>query len=158
MSQFALHSVHFDFGSGSSFEIESALGRGKPGEVELPIPGFVTAEIESSASEISSGGVPPIRWLEAGELFERFQLREDTDYFLDVTVPLPLSETLSLAQSNPVWPFDARLSSVFIRDPAKRWKEGSIGGVGRTTVTGQLRLRSHAGLINFTTDFGVTVT
>jgi hypothetical protein len=96
----------------------------------------------------------PMCWRESGHLFERFQLREDTDYFIDVSLPLTLIEAVERSESGPYWPFDARLATVFKRDPSRRWKEVDVNGRRTTLVTGQLRLRSHAGVINLGTEFG----
>ncbi len=93
-------------------------------------------------------------WRESGHLFERFQLREDTDYFVDVALPISLGEAFERAKADSHWPFGARLAHVFKRDPARRWKEIVSGGRPTAVVTGQLRLRSHAGVINLGVEFG----
>ena len=48
------------------------------------------------------------------------------------------------------WPFGERLITVFKADPPRRWKEITTGGV---IVTGQLRLKNHAGILDLSTKF-----
>lgn len=154
MSLVALHRVHFDIGSGVQIEIESVLGRGQTHAVLFAAPGLVSADEEVDAKQFSSGGLPPMCWRAGGELFEPFQLREDTDYFVDVTVPLPIVETCQRAATHSAWPFNLRLASAFTREPVKRWREIEVGGRQHTIVTGQLRLRSHAGVLDLGTELG----
>jgi predicted component of viral defense system (DUF524 family) len=93
-------------------------------------------------------------WRDGGELFEAFQLREDTDYFVDVTVPLPIVEASQRSSAHQAWPFNPKLASAFTREPQKRWREIEIAGRRYTVVTGQLRLRSHAGVLDLGTELG----
>lgn len=154
MFQVALHRAHFDIGAGVQIEIESVLGRGQALAAPLAAPGLVSADEEVDAKQFSSGGLPAMCWRAGGELFEPFQLREDTDYLVDVTVPLSMVEACQRSNKHSAWPFDLRLSSVFTREPVKRWREIEIGGRRHTIVTGQLRLRSHAGVLDLGTEFG----
>lgn len=150
----ALHRARFDLGSGASIDIEAALGRGRPIPVDWGAADMVTAEAELDADSVASGSMLPMCWRESGHLFERFQLREDTDYFVDVALPISLGEAFERAKADSHWPFGARLAHVFKRDPARRWKEIVSGGRPTAVVTGQLRLRSHAGVINLGVEFG----
>lgn len=154
MEPIALHRAVFAFPSGVSLDIESALGNGKPLDNPPAIPRLIRAEAETQAESLSSGGMVPMRWLDSGALFERYQLREDTDYYVDVTVPLVAGDAESRSKSHPAWPFDARLTGAFRRDPVRRWKSATVHGKPATVVTGQLRLRSHAGVLAFGTEFG----
>lgn len=154
MEPLALHRVRFDLGAGASIDIESAIGRGRPLPITWTAPGLISAEEETETASVASGGMWPICWREAGHLFERFQLREDTDYFVDVVLPLSLTEAAQRALVGPHWPFGYRLSNVFKRDPVRRWKEVELNGRPAVVLTGQLRLRSHAGVINLGTEFG----
>lgn len=154
MSLVALHRARFDLGSGVVLDIESALGQGKPFAFSQPIPGLLAAEEELDAASLESGGVLPMCWRETDQLFEPFQLREDSDYFIDITVPLPLVDVEQQATIHPAWPLDQRLTSAFKREPARRWREVIVAGRAHTVITGQLRLRSHAGVIHFATEFG----
>jgi predicted component of viral defense system (DUF524 family) len=154
MPLIALHRVHFDIGAGVQIEIESAIGR--PGELapSLSVPGLVSADVEVDPEQLSSGRMPPMCWRDTGELFECFQLREDTDYFIDVTIPLPLAEAIHRATAHAAWPFSQRLVSAFTREPVKRWREIQVDSSRHTVVTGQLRLRSHAGVLELGTELG----
>lgn len=153
MEQIALHRAVFEFPSGARIDIESALGSGAPLYSPPPIPHLLRAESEIQASEFSSGGMPPMRWLDSGALFERFQLREDTDYYVDVTVPVPAAEAAIRARKHEAWPFDQRLSLAFKRDPARRWRDTSANGKPATVITGLLRLKSRAGVVALATEF-----
>ena len=154
MSLIALHRAHFDLGAGVQVEIESMVGRGKLLNAPLAAPNLVSADEEVDIEQVSSGGLPPMCWRESGALFEPFQLREDTDYFVDITVPLPIAEASQLSVTHRAWPLGLRLSSVFTREPIKRWREVKIGGHCHTVVTGQMRLRSHAGVVDLGTELG----
>lgn len=150
----ALHRARFDLGSGASIDIEAALGRGHPAVVDWVAPALLAAELEIDAAAIASGSIVPMCWREAGHLFERFQLREDTDYFVDISLPIPLDDAVERSKTGTYWPFDARLVNVFKRDPSRRWREGVVNGQKMAVVTGQLRLRSQVGVINLGVDAG----
>lgn len=154
MAVIALHRAKFDLGGGVYIDIEAALGRGRPIADTLGAAGLIFAEEELDTVSVSSGGMLPMCWRESGHLFERFQLREDTDYFVDISLPLNLVEASERARTGPHWPFGARLSTVFKRDPSRRWNEIETNGRSVTVVTGQLRLRSHAGVVDLGTDLG----
>ena len=146
-----LHRARFDLRDGCWIDIEASIGKGKPLAVgHIQSDALISAEEETQAEKITSGGIPPMCWRDAGELFEKFQLREDTDYFLDIATPFPLQEAIFLSQANSSWPFDARLASAFTREPSRRWREEG----GKTVITGQIRLRSHAGILNLSPLFG----
>ncbi len=150
----ALHRVHFDIGAGIQLELESVLGRGKT-LIKIPsIPGLVSAEEEVDIDKIGSEELPPMCWRDGGELFESFQLREDTDYFIDVTVPLSFGEATQHSIIHSTWPFSLRLASTFTRDPVRRWRQVKVGERQHTVITGQLRLRSHVGVLNLGTELG----
>lgn len=151
MSFVSLHRARFDLGAGCWIDIEADLGKGNPlagGAIQSD--SLISAEEEVMADEVSSGGILPMCWRDAGELFEKFQLREDTDYFVDVATPLPMQEAIQQSQANPAWPFEARLATAFTREPSRRWRQED----GKTVVTGQIRLRSHAGVLNLSPLFG----
>jgi predicted component of viral defense system (DUF524 family) len=150
MSLFPLHRARFDYGSGCWIDIEAALGEGGPAPAGLEVPELISSEEEKKPNEVSSGGIPPMCWRDAGHLFEEFQLREDTDYFVDIATPFLLQEALEKAKANPAWPFAPRLAAAFSPEPARRWRQED----GRTIVTGQLRLRSQAGVLDLSPDFG----
>lgn len=157
MPPVALHRVRFELGDGVVLDIESALGQGAPLTSFRPVPGLLQAEEELDADRLRSGDVLPMCWRETDQLFEPFQLREDTEYFLDLMVPLHLADAEQKAKAHPAWPLDQRLTGAFSREPVRRWKEVLIAGRTHTIITGQLRLRSHAGVIVFGTEYGGTV-
>ena len=150
----ALHRAKFDLGSGASLDIETALGHGRPIPADWGAADMVSAEAELEIAAVASGSMVPMCWRESGHLFEHFQLREDTDYFVDVSLPISLEEAAERARAEPHWPFGARLAYVFKRDPIRRWKEVVSAGKPLAVITGQLRLRSHAGVINLGMEFG----
>lgn len=88
METLALHRAVFKFPSGIRFDIESTLGTGVGLANLPPIPHLIEAQEEADSASVSSGGIVPMCWRDAGALFERFQLREDSDYYIDVTVPM----------------------------------------------------------------------
>jgi predicted component of viral defense system (DUF524 family) len=157
MSPVALHRAQFDLGSGVQIEIEATLGRGQPLSAVFEAPGLIAAEEEADTKHLIIGGVPPMCWRDAGALFEPFQLREDTDYFVDVTIPLPLTEVVRRSAEHPAWPFSLRLVSAFKREPVKRWREVEQDGGRHTVLTGLFRLRSHAGVLDLSTALGGTL-
>lgn len=153
MSFLALHRACFRVGGGVIFDIESTVGTGIPFLDSVEYPFLTAAEKERDAEKLASGGIPPMCLRDEGELFERFQLREDTDYFIDVTVPLAHAEAEAKSSIHSAWPFNQRLAKTFKRDPPRRWKIIEKDGRSCTVITGQLRLRSHAGVISFDTEF-----
>lgn len=151
MSFVPLHRARFDLGAGCWIDIEADLGEGKPlAEGAIQSDCLISADEEARADEVSPGGIPPMCWRDAGELFEKFQLREDTDYFVDVATPLSMDEAVQRCKANPAWPFEDRVASVFTREPPRRWRQED----GKTVITGQIRLRSHAGVLNLSPVFG----
>lgn len=153
----ALHRARFVLGPNVVLDIESALGQGSPLAKFRPVPLLLDAEEELQADSLRSGDVLPMCWRETEQLFESFQLREDTDYFVDITVPLRLADAEHKSKAHTAWPFDQRLSGAFSREPVRRWKEVTSAGGTHTVITGQLRLRSHAGVIVFDTEYGASL-
>lgn len=145
-----LHRVRFELGRDCWIDIETALGEAGGNPLGLYVPGLLLAEEEMRSIELSSGGVSPMCWRDAGHLFEKFQLREDTDYFIDVATPFSLEDAIEKLKANPAWPFAPRLASAFLPEPSRRWRQEN----GKTVVTGQLRLRSHAGILDLEPEFG----
>lgn len=150
MSYVPLHRARFDLGAGCWIDIEAALGAAGPLVTVIEAESLLSGEAEIQEDRVLSGGIPPMCWRDAGHLFEKFQLREDTDYYVDVLAPFPLDEARQRLAENPAWPFAQRLSNAYASDPPRRWKEVD----GRTLVTGQLRLRSQAGVLDLSPVFG----
>ncbi|WP_423179634.1 DUF2357 domain-containing protein [Stenotrophomonas sp. CASM110] len=150
MSYVTLHRARFDLGAGCWIDVEAALGAAGPLAPVIEAESLLSGEGELQEDQVLSGGIPPMCWRDAGHLFEKFQLREDTDYYVDVLTPFALDEACQRLAENPAWPFAQRLSNAYRSDPPRRWKEVD----GRTVVTGQLRLRSHAGVLDLSPVFG----
>ncbi|GGC21448.1 hypothetical protein GCM10011363_42610 [Marivita lacus] len=113
------------------------------------------AEEEVEPDEYTTRGIPPICWRgSAPVLFEQFQLRENTEYFVDVTLPQTVAELIRGAPHPKSWPFKERLATVFRSDPPRRWRTNEDGS---TTISGILRLRSHAGIIDLSLDNEVSL-
>lgn len=148
----ALHQAKFVWDDRTSLEIEWSKGRGAPVSITPALPYLIEAYEEIEPDCDLSTGVPALCWREdAPVLFERFQMRENTEYYLDITIPITRDEALKHIECTPGWPFSARLSSVFKADPSRRWREQPNGSL---TIGGQLRLRNHAGIL----DLGVSPT
>ena len=105
--------------------------------------------------EYAVRGVPAICWRDdTPVLFECLQLRENTDYFIDVTLPMPKAEAARKSLQKPTWPFSERLRAVFKPDPPKRWREPNPSSV---VISGQLHLRNHAGILDLSTENGAVL-
>ena len=64
-------------------------GAGCAGASDADEPNFSLLEQETEPDEFALRGIPAICWRDdAPPLFERFQLRENTEYFVDVTLPI----------------------------------------------------------------------
>jgi predicted component of viral defense system (DUF524 family) len=145
-----LHRVRFSWNTDRHIEIEWVKGRGVP-EPELGSTPFSFAEREGEPDQFALNGVPAICWRnDIAPLFEPFQLRENTEYFLDIALPITRAEAENRAKGNPAWPFNDRLASTFRADPPRRWRESAAGTI---VVSGQLRLKNHAGILDLNTDF-----
>lgn len=141
-----LHRIRYSWGPRSHIEIEWNKGRGVPLSLPLAIPGAVFAEAEVEPDDTTALGIPALCWREdTPVLFERFQLRENTEYFIDITLPIGRAEAEAAYSKYRGWPFKERLAAVFKADPPRRWRENVDGSI---TVSGQLRLRNHAGILD----------
>jgi hypothetical protein len=120
-----------------------------------PIPAVTIGERELALDDYAARGVPAICWRDdTPVLFERLHLRENTDYFIDITLPMPKAEAERQVRQRPAWPFSERLRAVFKSDPARRWKQPDPGSV---VITGQLHLRNHAGILDLSTETGAVL-
>jgi predicted component of viral defense system (DUF524 family) len=119
------------------------------------IPSVTSWERESELDDYAVRGVPAMCWRDDSPvLFECFQLRESTDYLIDVTVPLSKIEAEGKIKERACWPFSDRLKGVFRSDPPKRWREV---GPNSVVISGQLKLRNHAGILDLSTETGATL-
>jgi uncharacterized protein len=146
-----LHRVRFRWGADREIDIEAVRGRGEPRDPFVHVPTLAMVEEEAEPDDFAMRGIPAICWRDdISPLFEPFQLRENTDYFIDVILPVSKAEAEAESRQARAWPFGERLITVFKADPPRRWKETMTGGV---IVTGQLRLKNHAGILDLTTKF-----
>lgn len=142
----ALHRARFVWDDRTSIEIEWSKGRGLRLPAPPRAPQLVEAEEELEPDNHSMEGVPALCWREdAPVLFERFQLRENTEYYLDITLPITLAEAQARMNAEAGWPFKGRIATIFKADPPRRWREHADGLL---TINGHLRLRNHAGILN----------
>ena len=151
LSVIPLHRIQFTWGVGRQIEIEWARGRG----VEMPVaanhPSASIWEQEAELDEFGRRGIPAMCWRDdVAPLFEPFQLRENSEYFIDVTLPVSKEEAVALAAQSRAWPFADRLAAIFLPDPPRRWRQT---GARHMTISGHLRLKSHAGILDLRTDF-----
>jgi predicted component of viral defense system (DUF524 family) len=150
-----LHRLRFSWPPSTHIDIEWAKGDGEALAGFAPVPSITLCERETAPDDYALRGVPAICWRDdTPVLFERLQLRENTDYFIDVTVPLPKAEAMRQARQRPAWPFSERLRAVFKPDPPRRWREPDAGSV---VISGQLRLRNHAGILDLSVDNGAAL-
>ncbi|MDX2106218.1 MAG: DUF2357 domain-containing protein [Candidatus Melainabacteria bacterium] len=149
----SIHRIRFQWAPSVAIEIESSKGKGVAASHIVPeIPACIEVETEVSPDDYELKGIPAIGWRgEADALFERFQLRENTDYLLDITLPISMEEAVGLSQQSKTWPLNDRYATIFRRDPMRRWHASVEGGV---TVTGQIRLGNHAGIIELSSAYG----
>lgn len=141
-----LHRARFSWGPRTHLDLEWSKGTGK--ELPLPpaAPQLVMAEEETAPDEHASRGIPALCWREDSPvLFERFQLRENTEYLVDITLPSSSADLQLGAPYLKGWPFSERLATVVRIDPPRRWRENADGS---TTISGLLRLRGHAGILD----------
>jgi hypothetical protein len=147
--------VRFSWAPSTHIDIEWAKGEGEPLPGPSTLPPMTICERETFPDDYAMRGVPAICWREdTPVLYERLQLRENTDYFIDITLPLPKAEAVRQMRERSAWPFSERLRAVFKPDPPRRWKEPDAGSV---VVSGQLRLRNHAGILDLSTDNGAVL-
>ena len=119
-----LHRACFSWSTGTHLDLEWSKGSGKPLLILPAAPQLAIAEEETSPDEHTKRGIPALCWREDSPvLFERFQLRENTEYLVDVTLPKSLSDLKKGAPYPKGWPFNERLATVFRIDPPRRWRE-----------------------------------
>lgn len=150
-----LHRVRFSWAPSTHIDIEWTKGEGEALAGFAPVQSITLCERETEPDDYALRGVPAICWRDdTPVLFERLQLRENTDYFIDVTVPVPKAEAVRQSHDRPSWPFSERLRAVFKPDPPRRWKEPDAGSI---VISGQLRLRNHAGILDLSLENGAAL-
>lgn len=147
-----IHRVRFSWAPSTHVDIEWVKGKGEALSDFPSVPSITLCERETAPDDYAVRGVPAICWRDdTPVLFERLQLRENTDYFIDVKLPMPKDEAVRRAGLQPGWPFSERLGAVFKSDPPRRWKDTDPGSV---VISGQLRLRNHAGILDLSLGTG----
>ena len=148
----ALHRIRLSWSPSTHIDIEWTKGEGAELAGYAPAPAVTLCERELEPDDYAARGVPAICWRDdTPVLFERLHLRENTDYFIDITLPIPKAEAERAARQRPAWPFSERLRAVFKPDPPRRWRQPDPGSV---VVTGQLHLRNHAGILDLSIETG----
>ena len=125
---FALHRIQFRWGEGFGLDIEWTKGRGVAAALTgLPVE-VAHVETEAEPDTAAICGIPPICYRGDGPMmFEPFQLRENTNYFADIMLPISRAVAEAEIANQPGWPFNARLANVFQVDPPRRWRTDDQG-------------------------------
>lgn len=141
----SLHRLKFSWGYNRSLELEWPEGApGDPVHIQT-LPGLVEADSEAAPDPVGRLGIPAIVWRpEADWLFEPLQLREETDYLVDVTLPISRVNAAAEWEKRSSWPLGERFEKYFRADPPRRWHfvEGGV------RITGVLNFRAHVGVAN----------
>lgn len=153
LNPISMHRLLFDWQADRRIEIECVKGAGSATLEQSP----QSNAAFSRAMELDKyalSGVPAMTWSADPEgYFEPFQLREQTSYFIDVTLPRQAFDAAGDQTEAETWPFSPALSLVFRREPRRRWRVGDE----TVTIGGELRLLSHAGVLDLTTEFTGTL-
>ncbi len=139
-----LHRLKLEWSSALSLEIEWVGGQpGRSVFPSVPLDRLVACEEEVALDPLGKLGLPPLCWRPEGEsLFAPLQLRENTEYLIDATIPGDLESAIARAAGDRTWPLSSRLATFYRSDPPKRWQRVD-GGV---RVTGRLNFGSYVGL------------
>jgi predicted component of viral defense system (DUF524 family) len=136
------HRLKFSWESAVRLEIECA--RGSEGALVQPpeVPYLIEVTEENQPDRHAQRGIPAICWRETSQtLFEPLQLRENTEYLIDVTFQTSVAEAEALWREDNSWPLRT-LGNAYHSEPPKRWlKNGNW-----LTVTGRLNFGSYVGI------------
>lgn len=140
----ALHRLKLEWSPTLALEIEWAEGRsGSSVALSIPLDHLVECEEEASLDPLGKLGLPPLCWRPDGEsLFAPLQLRENTEYLIDITLPGDIENAKQWATGDRTWPLSPRLATFYRSDPPKRWQQMD----GRVRITGHLNFGSYVGL------------
>lgn len=138
--------VVFDWRDGRMLDIEVEEGAVGP-EVAAP-PRADAAKAFEPISPTPATEIQALCWRDEESLFEPLQLREQTDYLLDITVPASRDEAEERCRTSATWPLVERLEKFFHRDPPKRWHTSETS----VRITGRLNFRSHVGIADLRID------
>lgn len=133
------HSLTFGWSNGTKLLIEWVGGR-QGNAVPCPIVERLV-ECREEREPDNLAPVPPLCWREeADSFFEPIQLRENTEYLIDTTLPMPLEEAEAAWSLDRSWPL-VTVKNAYESDPPRRWHvQGNL-----VTVTGRLNFRSYVG-------------
>lgn len=134
------HRILFDLGD-RKLEIEWEGGEEGP-DVEPPNRDFlVSCTEERRLDTFGHAGIPPICWrADEDKLFEPLQLRENTEYLIDATLPIDMADAEAAWRVDNAWPLTT-VRNAYKSDPPKRWRRSAAG----VTITGRLNFRSYVG-------------
>ena len=149
----AFHRIVFDWGP-QKLEIEWDGGE-EGANVVPPNRNFLASCTEELLfDKFGQAGIPPICWREEEDtLFESLQLRENTEYLVDATLPIDAADAEVFWRADNSWPLTT-IQNAYKSDPPKRWRRGPDGLV----VTGRLNLRSYVGAVELSLPSTETVT
>ena len=138
MQQF--HCLRFAFGDSWSLELEYAGGTEGP---ELPPPEHPYVVACSAEEAPDASLIPAISWRGTEErLFEPIQLRENTEYLIDITIPISRDEATTAWKVRRSWPLPSRLHRYYETDPPKRWSSSGA----HLRLAGRLNFSNRVGL------------
>ena len=141
----ALHSVSIRYASGALLEIEWTSGVAGQDVVLQNGFSFERCTLETQPGINAFGDIFPIAWRpERYALFEPLQLREETEYAIDVTLPGSIAGHSQRWEDDHSWPLRG-LEKVYSSDPPRRWREEG----GHIVIGGRLNFRSYAGVAEF---------
>jgi len=134
----------------SLYELEIDYLNGKQGEnISVPIDYIHTATTEKDDKSFSYSPAIGIRLDEPG-MYYPIQLRENTSYFISITIPLSLIELEGkLIDSLNPFPFsNLRLSSNFKLNPEKTWKQEIRDNKKFISISGTLQTKNQVGILD----------
>ncbi|WP_426492409.1 DUF2357 domain-containing protein [Hymenobacter sp. 102] len=139
----AFHRLCFRWHELLSLDIEWTNGKAGLATSAGKIDFLENAELEEKPDSVGLRGIPAMCWRDTGNaLFESLQLRENTEYLVDITIPVSRDIAEREWMENRVYPLPARLSKFYRTDPPKRWQVVP-GGV---KLSGSLNFGSHIGI------------
>ncbi|MDB2685923.1 restriction endonuclease-like protein [Mariniblastus sp.] len=135
------HRITFCWDDGTQVEIEWAGGR--EGEA-CPVPKLAnltrcTQELEPDS--LAERGVPAICWRPEIPDFFPLQLREETEYLIDIKLPITKDEAIRQQNASKSWPLST-LGTAFTSEPTRRWSETDEN----VTITGRINFRAYVGI------------
>ena len=135
----AFHRIVYGFGA-QTLEIEWEGGE-EGAVVEPPNRDYlIECMDEVQFDTFAHAGIPAICWRDEDTLFEPLQLRENTEYLVDTTIPIDTADAEAAWRADNAWPLGT-VRNAYRSEPPKRWRRGPNG----LTITGRLNFRSYVG-------------